>query len=529
MFCQLSRVDPIPGASDERLETITNTGSSGNTVSQFTYGYTPAGEITSWAQATGTNAAVTYQYGYDGASELLNAITSTGSTALDTYAYRYDAAGNRLGQQIGVTGTNSVTSSAYNDLNQVTSVSGSAGLQLAISGSLSEPGTVAMESTVVSTDSNNDFNIVAPVVAGSNSIPITATSSGTAAAETTGTLQFNVTGGTAIPSLTYDANGNLTNDGTRTYTWDMANRLVKIGYIALGGSASSTITYDGLGRRIRIVETGSNGIATGTNNLIWDGMAIREDRNSANTVTKLYFDNGAQISGTDYYYTRDHLGSIREITGTNGVVLDRYAYDPYGQQTQLTGTMVSDFGYTGQYYHQPSGLSLAPYREYSVSLGRWISRDPLGERGGINLYGYVGNDPMGRIDPLGLWQVTISGGVLGFGGIITFGHNSGQWNGGAYAGLGAGFDFDYNHGDSGCHKQGNQWGEKATGGVGLGDHISGDADISGDDSEANITGDVGGVRGGYGTGGWTSPSLGFGVGGGVGIGIGATHYFSPCP
>lgn len=413
-------------------------------------------------------------------SELLNAVTSTGSTALDTYAYRYDAAGNRLGQQIGVTGTNSVTSSAYNDLNQVTSVSGSAGLQLAISGSLSEPGTVAMESTVVSTDSNNDFNIVAPVVAGSNSIPITATSSGTAAAETTGTLQFNVAGGTAIPSLTYDANGNLTNDGTRTYTWDMANRLVKIGYIALGGSASSTITYDGLGLGIRIVETGSNGIATGTNNLIWDGMTIREDRNSANAVTKLYFDNGAQISGTDYYYTRDHLGSVREITGTNGVVLDRYAYDPYGQQTQSTRTMVSDFGYTGQYYHQRSGLNLAPYREYSASLGRWISRDPLGDGlmstnpaysaemlQGPNLYEYVGNSPVEWIDPLGLWQFTITGGY-GIGGSISFGYNSGQWNYSAFVGAGEGFGVNWNKSDSGCHKSGNNWGVGADGTLGAG-------------------------------------------------------------
>jgi len=111
---------------------------------------------------------------------------------------------------------------------------------------------------------------------------------------------------------------------------------------------------------------------------------------------------------------RDHLGSIREITGTNGVVLDRYAYDPYGQQTQLTGTMVSDFGYTGQYYHQRSGLNLAPYREYSASLGRWISRDPLGEAGGINLYDYVGNAPVNFVDPKGEFLIgAVVGGVVG--------------------------------------------------------------------------------------------------------------------
>src|SRR5439155_12498012 len=62
----------------------------------------------------------------------------------------------------------------------------------------------------------------------------------------------------------------------------------------------------------------------------------------------------------------------------------------------------ASFGYTGHYFHQPSGLNLATYRAYSATLGRWISRDPIGERGGINLYGYVENDPIRRIDPLGL-------------------------------------------------------------------------------------------------------------------------------
>ena len=62
----------------------------------------------------------------------------------------------------------------------------------------------------------------------------------------------------------------------------------------------------------------------------------------------------------------------------------------------------SDFRYTGHYYHARSGLHLAPYRAYDAELGRWISRDPIAEDGGINLYGYVGNCPLSAIDPLGL-------------------------------------------------------------------------------------------------------------------------------
>ncbi len=154
----------------ERLQTITNYPTSSSTtsfISQFGYGYNAAGDITSWTQQSGSNAQVAYSYGYDGARELLSASKTSGTTALDTYAYRYDAAGNRLGQQ----SSNTVTSSAYNDLNQVTSISGT-GL-LSISGSLSqsgtnlsEPGTVTAGGKVVSTDSNGNFTVQVPVVAG---------------------------------------------------------------------------------------------------------------------------------------------------------------------------------------------------------------------------------------------------------------------------------------------------------------------------------------------------------------------------
>jgi len=122
-----------------------------------------------------------------------------------------------------------------------------------------------------------------------------------------------------------------------------------------------------------------------------------------------------QIGGSNYYYTRDHLGSIRELTGTDGLVQGRYDYDPYGQQTQVSGTISADFGFTGLYVHQPCGLLLAPYRAYSASLGRWLSRDPLASLlrsadprssaeilQGPNLYEYVRNNVIKNVDPMGL-------------------------------------------------------------------------------------------------------------------------------
>lgn len=66
------------------------------------------------------------------------------------------------------------------------------------------------------------------------------------------------------------------------------------------------------------------------------------------------------------------------------------------------GSLFSDFTFTGHYYHARSGLYLAPYRAYSPTIGRWLSRDPIGERGGLNLYRYVQNDPTRWTDPSGL-------------------------------------------------------------------------------------------------------------------------------
>jgi RHS repeat-associated protein len=103
-----------------------------------------------------------------------------------------------------------------------------------------------------------------------------------------------------------------------------------------------------------------------------------------------------------YYYTRDHLGSIRELVNGSGAIVSRLSYDPYGKTTVVSGTTLPTFGYAGMLWHQTSGEYQTWHRIYDPTTGRWQSEDPIGERGGLNLYGYADQDPIERIDLLGL-------------------------------------------------------------------------------------------------------------------------------
>jgi RHS repeat-associated protein len=113
-------------------------------------------------------------------------------------------------------------------------------------------------------------------------------------------------------------------------------------------------------------------------------------------------------SGQGYYYTRDHLGSVREMCSSTGTITSRMAYDPYGNTTVVSGTILPTYGFDGMYWHQTSGLYLtnagdgsSTGRPYDSKTGRWPSPDPIGERGGINLYEYVGDNPISWRDPMG--------------------------------------------------------------------------------------------------------------------------------
>jgi RHS repeat-associated protein len=207
----------------------------------------------------------------------------------------------------------------------------------------------------------------------------------------------------ASQALTYDADGNLLSDGTHDFTWDAESRLVGITYPGQSGKATS-FTYDGLGRRVGITSTPAGGGTAVTTDYVWCGGAPCQARASSGAVTRSYYTEGEFIPGSPSqsdYYAPDQLGSVRRVFTASQA--PSYDYDPYGNPLQTTAPL-TDFGYAGMIYNADSGLNLTWNRVYDPAIGRWLSRDPVGEstdpKG--NLYPYVGGDPVNLIDPLGL-------------------------------------------------------------------------------------------------------------------------------
>ncbi len=171
----------------------------------------------------------------------------------------------------------------------------------------------------------------------------------------------------------------------------------------IAGTHESVYEYDGESHRVRIKELESS-VETKNETFVWCGSRICQKR-SGSTVVRSYFKEGFEETGTtDYFYTRDHLGSVREVVASDGRrTASRTSYDPWGKATESGSGALSDFGFTGHHFDRPTGLSLTWFRGYDANLGRWLSKDPIGLDGGPNLYGYVDNDPMNFVDSTGRW------------------------------------------------------------------------------------------------------------------------------
>ncbi|MEM8918914.1 MAG: RHS repeat-associated core domain-containing protein [Pseudomonadota bacterium] len=218
---------------------------------------------------------------------------------------------------------------------------------------------------------------------------------------TNGLNQYDVAGSS---SFTHDANGNLISDGSTTFTYDTENRL-----ISASGAKTATLIYDPLGRLFE-VDGGSPGTTT---KFLYDSDALVAEYNTAGTIRHRYVNGNGTDNPLIWYNgatvgisTRRHLfanwqGSIAAITDAYGSAIQINGFDAYGIANAAN---IGRFQYTGQIAIPEIGIYHYKARAYSPTLGRFLQTDPIGYDDGYHLYRYVGNDPVGKSDPTGMFK-----------------------------------------------------------------------------------------------------------------------------
>lgn len=154
----------------------------------------------------------------------------------------------------------------------------------------------------------------------------------------------------------------------------------------------SQFSYDGLWRKTKIVETVAGSI-TSTRQFVWSANLTKpgEIRDGGGSTQIQMFGLGQKNGSTKYFYSRDHLTSIREMTDFGGTTQAQYSFDSFGRFLKQFEAVPSDFQYAGYYYHSRGAISFTATRVYNTGTGRFISRDPIEEFGGLNLFSYVAN------------------------------------------------------------------------------------------------------------------------------------------
>jgi len=215
----------------------------------------------------------------------------------------------------------------------------------------------------------------------------------------TGTNKLTHIEGTPSIDYGYDSNGNITTENTWTYIHDMSNQLVRV---LSGGNQVAEYTFNGAGQRIKKVTQ------TETRIFHYDllGHIIAETNQSGQMLAE-YIYLGDQLltmikpGEAAYYFHNDHLGTPQVLTDGNGSVAWKAAYTPFGEAVISVATVENPFRLPGQYYDPETGLHYNYFRYYNPQIGRYITPDPIGLEGGINLFSYVGNNPVNLIDPQG--------------------------------------------------------------------------------------------------------------------------------
>jgi RHS repeat-associated protein len=386
--------------------------------SQWVYGYNSRGEVTSGGKQLGGGAAMLgYQFGY-----------------------QFDQIGNRTQATVNGRAANYVP----NDLNQYT--------QRTVPGAVDITGSATPQAAVTVNDTptqrqNGLFyiqlsatNTQAPVLVSATTVGVrrnAALDGKDVVTQNSGKLYLPQT----PEQYAYDADGNLKQDGRWTYTWDAENRLIQMQSIASVPAAAKmqlTFAYDWQGRRIDkkvylwnpSTNSYSNQPSTETK-FIYDGWNVIAETDGALNPIGTYL-WGQDLSGSlqgaggvggllavmqsganagSYLYAYDANGNILGLVNNQSASVATYEYGPFGEVVRSSGPLagVNPFGFSTKYIDAENGLDYYGLRYYNPSTGRWISRDPIEETGGLNIYSIVANNPLDKVDPIGLSSVTKQG------------------------------------------------------------------------------------------------------------------------
>jgi len=368
---RLTLTDPQGGVTSyvydtlNRLSTLTPPTAFSSTGFGFTYD-----ALSRRTQMTRPNG-VTTNYSYDNLSHLLSVLHQVSSSTIDGAAYTYDSAGNRTAKTNEKTAvTSNYTYDPLYELTQVTQATNTTEIYSY------DPVGNRLSSLGVSSYTNNSSNEL-----------------------------------TSTPSTTYsyDNNGNtltkVTSAGTTTYGWDYQNRLTSITLPGTNGTLA--FQYNAFGHRVQKVFTQNS--STTTTNYLYDGDSTVADLDQNGNVLARYTATQdideplAELrSGTTSYYSQDGLGSVTSLTTSAGALGNTYSYDSFGNLTASSGTIANRFQYTAREFDPETGLYYYRARYYDLTIGRFLSEDPVGFSGDtINFYDYVSNNPPVFSDPSG--------------------------------------------------------------------------------------------------------------------------------
>ena len=378
--------------ADNRLQTVTGNGQA------IEYTYDDLGRLEKQEVKNGTETVLTMEYTYydleeDKTSVQVKSIEYTADNYSITYTYTYDGNGNILSISDG---TNTYQYE-YADGNKLYREN--------------DPITGVSKSYLYADTGNPYVEIQRPYVNGS-----------VGSEETYISYSWDSTWGDMLTyygdiPLYYDTVGNMTGDGTYTYTWEHGRELAEMA----SGDGRWSFTYDANGMR-----TGKTRRNVFTDELIdtysyvYNGSQLSQMTKNGQTLNFFYDGEGRPTYFTygvfTYYYVTNLQGDVIAILDSTGTVVVNYHYDAYGVMLQTGGTMATTLGtlnpltYRGYVYDHETGLYYLQSRYYNPSIRQFISPDAFVSTGqgylGYNMFAYCGNNPVNNYDPEGTYYVS---------------------------------------------------------------------------------------------------------------------------